>query len=195
MLLFAQDEEGSGGMTDEQVRDEVMTLLLAGHETTANALSWSWYLLSQHPEIEAKVHEQALAIFSESMRLYPPAWIMGRLAAEEVTIGGFAIPRGSVVIVSQFVTHRDRRWWPDPERFDPSRFTGNADRPKFSYFPFGGGSRICAGESFAWAEGVAVLSTIAAKWRLRLAQSEAPQPLPRITLRPKGGIRMRVEKR
>ena len=196
MLLLAQDEEGGGRMTDEQVRDEVMTLFLAGHETTANALSWSWYLLAKHPEIERRFHEEpalAHAVFSESMRLYPPAWLLGRLAQEDVKIGSAEIPRGSVVIASQWVMHRDPRWWPEPDRFDPSRFVNNGDRPKFSYFPFGGGSRVCVGEGFAWAEGVTALTTIAAQWRLRLAQDHEPEPLPRITLRPKGGIRMRVE--
>jgi cytochrome P450 len=192
MLLLAQDEEGSGGMTDEQVRDEVMTLFLAGHETTANALSWSWYLLSQNPQFEAPLN--ALPVFSEAMRLYPPAWLIGRMAQDDVTIRDVNIARGSIVIMSQWVMHRDPRWWPDPERFDPSRFVGTNTRPKFSYFPFGGGSRICVGEGFAWAEGVAVLETIAAEWKLRLAQERPPVPQPRITLRPKGGIRMRVQR-
>jgi cytochrome P450 len=203
MLLFAQDEEGSGGMTDLQVRDEVMTLLLAGHETTANALSWSCYLLAQHPEFEARLHAEAeessrpftLAVFSEAMRLYPPAWIMGRRALEDVTIGGAQLARDNVAILSQYVTHRDPRWWPDPERFDPSRFLEAVERPKFAYFPFGGGGRTCIGEGFAWTEGVLVLAAIAKRWRLRLAQPSPPVPQPRITLRPKGGIRLRVDAR
>ena len=203
MLLLAQDEEGSGGMTDLQVRDEVMTLFLAGHETTANALSWSWYLLAQHPEFEARLHAEAdqesrpftLAVFSEAMRLYPPAWIMGRRAAEPVTIGDLRVEKDHVVILSQYVTHRDPRWWGDPDRFDPSRFLNPPERPKFSYFPFGGGGRTCIGEGFAWAEGVLVLAAIAKRWRLRLAQTASPVPQPRITLRPKGGIRLRLDRR
>lgn len=202
MLLLAQDEEGGGGMTDRQVRDEVMTLFLAGHETTANALTWTWYLLSRHPDVEEKLHAEVdaasrpytQAVMSESMRLYPPAWLMGRRATEPVTIGGATIPKDGVIIVSQYVMHRDPRWWPDPERFDPTRFTDGTERPKFAYFPFGGGGRVCIGENFAWTEGVLALATIAKKWKLRIAQSEPVQSLPRITLRPRGGILMRVER-
>ena len=206
MLLLAQDEESGGRMSDQQVRDEAMTLFLAGHETTANALSWTWYLLAQHPEVERRLHEEvdrmsrppALdarlpfthALLSESMRLYPPAWLIGRLALEDVTIGNVTVPRGAVAIVSQYVMHRDARFWPDPERFDPSRFLSGAERPKFAYFPFGGGSRTCIGEGFAWTEGVLVLATIAQRWRLTLAQHELVRPQPMITLRPRGGIRM-----
>jgi cytochrome P450 len=212
MLLLAQDEEGSGGMTDLQLRDEAMTLFLAGHETTANALAWTWYLLAQHPDIEAELHREVDAlggdptpadyprlkftemVFAESMRIFPPAWIIGRLALEDVRLGGWTIPRGAVVIVSQWVTHRDARWWPEPERFDPRRFA-EASHPKFAYFPFGGGSRVCIGEGFAWMEGVLVLATIARKWRLLLASDEPVQPQPVITLRPRGGIAMTLTAR
>jgi len=194
MLLLAQDEQGGGGMTDRQVRDEAMTLFLAGHETTANALSWTWYLLAQHPEVERRLHEgndaYARMVLAESMRLYPPAWIIGRLALEDVEIGGYTIPRGAIVIVSQYVMHRDPRYWPDPERFDPLRFADDSARPKFAYFPFGGGSRICIGEGFAWMEGVLVLTTLARRWSLALAQPLPVLPKPVITLRPRGGIRM-----
>jgi cytochrome P450 len=211
MLLLAQDEEGGGGMSDQQVRDEAMTLFLAGHETTANALSWTWYLLAQDPEVERRLHEEVdrmsrppavdarlpftQAVLSESMRLYPPAWLIGRLALEDVAIGSVTVPRGAVVIVSQYVMHRDARFWPDPHRFDPSRFLNGAERPKFAYFPFGGGSRTCIGEGFAWTEGVLVLATIAQRWRLTLAQKEAVRPQPMITLRPRGGVRMHLEAR
>lgn len=207
MLLLAQDEEGSGGMSNVQVRDEAMTLFLAGHETTANALSWTWYLLAQHPDVEKKMYEEVSgppsaglypythAVFSESMRLYPPAWLIGRLALEDVTIGGHLIRKGEVVIVSQWVMHHDPRYWPDAGRFDPSRFINAPERPKFAYFPFGGGSRICIGEGFAWAEGVMVLATIAREWRLALAQETPVRTQPMITLRPRGGIRMRLERR
>jgi cytochrome P450 len=199
MLLLAQDEAaGGGGMSDRLVRDEAMTLFLAGHETTANALSWTWYLLAQHPEVERTLHEEIDSggtaypkmVLAESMRLYPPAWIIGRLALEDVEIGGFPIPRGAIVIVSQYVMHRDPRYWPDPQRFDPQRFANDSSRPKFAYFPFGGGSRICIGEGFAWIEGVTVLTTLARKWSLSLAQRLPVAAKPVITLRPRGGIRM-----
>jgi len=208
MLLLARDEDGGGGMSDRQVRDEVMTLFLAGHETTANALSWTWYLLAQHPEVERKLHAEVDSegpvyerlpytrmVLSESMRLYPPAWIIGRLALEDVPIGGHTIPRGAVVMVSQWVTHRDPRWWPDPERFDPERFAAEPSWPKFAWYPFGGGSRTCIGEGFAWMEGVLVLAVLARRWRFELARSEPVRPRPVITLRPRGGIRMRAVRR
>ncbi|HEY6843802.1 MAG TPA: cytochrome P450 [Thermoanaerobaculia bacterium] len=209
MLLLAQDE--GEVMTDRQVRDEAMTLFLAGHETTANALSWTFYLLAQNPEIEVRDETSARLVLAESMRLYPPAWIIGRLALEDVEIGGYTIPRGAIAIVSQWVMHRDPRYWTDPETFDPERFReplppgeagpGEAgpgegqSRPRFAYFPFGGGSRICIGEGFAWTEGVIVLQTLARKWRLSLAQSTPVVPKPVITLRPRGGIRMTAHAR
>jgi cytochrome P450 len=193
MLLLAQDE--GEAMTDRQVRDEAMTLFLAGHETTANALSWTWYLLAQNPQIELGDENHTRMVLAESMRLYPPAWIIGRLALEDVEIGGFTIPRGAIVIVSQYVMHRDPRYWRDAEKFDPDRFADESSRPKFSYFPFGGGSRICIGEGFAWTEGVIVLQALARKWRLSLAQSEPVIPKPVITLRPRGGIRMTAHAR
>jgi cytochrome P450 len=213
MLLLAQDTEGDGGsMTDEQLRDEAMTIFLAGHETTANALAWTWYLLSQHPEVEARFHAEVDAtlgarparaedysrlkytemILAESMRLYPPAWIIGRLALTDYRIRGFAIPSGSLVMMSQYVTHHDPRFFPDPDRFDPERWSPEAreHRPKFSYFPFGGGPRLCIGEGFAWMEGVLVLATIAQRWRLRLAPDHRVRMLPLVTLRPRGGLPM-----
>ena len=191
MLLLAQDIEGDGGsMTDKQLRDETMTLFLAGHETTANALAWTWYLLALHPECEGQPAEM---IFAESMRLYPPAWGIGRLAIEDVKIGDTLVPRGSIAVLAQAVTHRDARWWPDPDRFDPTRFTpeAKAARPKFAYFPFGGGPRVCIGEGFAWMEGSLILSTIAKKWRMELLSKDV-QPQPLITLRPRNGIRVRL---
>ena len=208
MLLLAQDEEGDGGgMTDAQVRDETMTLFLAGHETTASALAWTWYLLAQHPEVEQEMRAEIASapleyprlpftemVFAESMRLYPPAYIMGRLAIQDVTINGTLVPKGSIAIVSQAVTHHDPRWWSDPERFDPMRFAAGAEttRPKFAYFPFGAGPRVCIGEGFAWMEGVLLLATIAQKWRMTLVSRDVErQPL--ITLRPKGGIIVKLQ--
>jgi len=216
MFLLAQDEEGDhAGMSNAQLRDEVMTLFLAGHETTANALAWTWYLLSLHPGVEQEVHREIDTVLgdrapapadyprlpytemvvAESMRLFPPAWVIGRLAIEDVEIGGWMIPRGSLAIVSQAVMHRDARFWPDPERFDPRRFTAaaKAARPRFSYFPFGGGPRVCIGEGFAWMEGVLALVSIARKWRVRV--TGAIDPLPLITLRPKGGMQAVVTRR
>ena len=214
MLLMAVDEEGDGGgMTDQQLRDEAMTLFLAGHETTANALAWTWYLLSLNPEAANAMHRELATVLgnrlptpadyarlpytemvvAESMRMFPPAWAVSRLAIEDATIGEWLVPRGAVVVAAQAVTHRDARWFPDPSRFDPLRFTpeAKASRPKLSYFPFGAGPRICIGEGFAWMEAVLIVATIAQRWKLDLVSRDVT-PQASITLRPKGGIRMRV---
>ncbi len=215
MLLLAQDEDGSGGMSDQQVRDEALTLFIAGHETTAQALTWTWYLLSQNPECEQKLHEEidrvlqgrapsfadlpqlryAEMTLAESMRLYPPAWAIGRKAIGAFELGGYDLPAGAIVIVSPYVTQRTARYFPDPERFDPLRWTPEAREPrhKFAYFPFGGGARLCIGERFAWMEGTLALAAIAQKWRLRLVPGHRVEPLPLITLRTKYGMRMTVE--
>ncbi len=218
MLLLAQDEEEhGGGMTDKQVRDEALTLFLAGHETTANALTWTWYLLSQNPECEQRLHQEldavlggraaqaadlpalryAEMVLTEAMRLYPPAWAIGRMSLEPFELGGMQIASRSIFIASPYVTHRDPRWFPDPERFDPERWIPEAReaRPKFSYFPFGGGARVCIGERFAWMEGVLILATLAQKWKLRLAPGQKVDTLPLITLRTKYGMKMVFEKR
>ena len=218
MLLMSQDEEGDGkGMTDLQVRDEAMTLFLAGHETTANALTWTWYLLSQHPEAEKGLHEELDAVLgnrlptvedldrlsytrmvlAESMRLYPPVWAVARRAINDYEVDGFVAPAGSFVFMSQYVTHRDERFHPDPLRFDPERWTPErqASRLQFSYFPFGGGPRRCIGESFAWMEGILVLATLARKWKARLVPGHRVELKPLITLRPKHGMRMTLERR
>ena len=218
MLLLAQDEEGDGGqMSDAQLRDELMTIFLAGHETTANALTWTWYLLSQHPEVEKKLHRElddvlrseppnfadvaslpyTEKVLSESMRLYPPAWAIGRLATVDCEIGGYAIARRSLVVMSQFVMHRDSRYYDDPLRFDPERWSGEAreSRPQFSYFPFGGGPRRCIGEGFAWMEGILLIATLAQKWRLGLVPHHPIALKPVITLRPKHGMKMTLIRR
>ena len=217
MLLLAQDEEDHGHMSDKQVRDEALTLFLAGHETTANALSWTWYLLSQNPDAEARFHaeiDQVLdgrlpsfddlpnlkyveRVFSESMRLYPPAWGIGRRNLEEYRIGDYLVPPRTVILMSPYVVHRDPRWYPEPERFLPDRWLPEevAKRPKFSYFPFGGGARVCIGERFAWMEGVLLLATLGQKWRLRLAADARVETRALITLRPKYGMPMTVESR
>lgn len=218
MLLLASDTEGDGtGMTDLQLRDECMTLFLAGHETTANALTWTWYLLSQHPEVEAEMHREVDRVLSgrlpsaedcpnlrftemvlaESMRLYPPAYVLGRRALTDFRLAGYTIPADSIVLMSQWVMQRDARYFPDPQRFDPQRWTPEAQaaRPKFCYFPFGGGPRVCIGESFAWMEGVLLLATLAQRWKLRLVPGHRVAMRPLITLRPKYGMRMTAHQR
>ena len=218
MLLLAEDAEGSRGkMTDRQVCDEALTIFLAGHETSANALAWSWYLLSQHPEVEAQFHTEVdrtldgrtprmndvanlvltARIFAEAIRLYPPLWAIGRRAVRECRIGDCTIAAGSVVILSQYVTHRDPRWFPNPEAFDPNRWTTEArsGRPRFCYFPFSGGSRSCLGEGFAGMEGALCLATLAQKWRLKLVSGHPIALQPQLTLRARHGIKMRIEPR
>jgi cytochrome P450 len=217
MLLAAQDEDDGGVMTDQQVRDEAMTIFLAGHETTANALTWLWYLLSGAPDVEAKLHEEvdrvlqgrlpALAdvpslpylerVVTESMRLYPPAWIIGRRALTDYRVGAYVVPARSIIIMSPYVTQRDPRYYADAERFVPDRWTPEfrAGLPKFAYFPFGGGPRQCIGESFAWMELILLVATIAQQWQLRLVPGHPVVPQPLLTLRTKHGMRMTVEKR
>jgi cytochrome P450 len=216
MLLLARDEEGSGGMTDTQVRDEALTLFLAGHETTADALTWTWYLLSQNPQAEAALHAEldrvlsgqlpsfddlprlryTESVFAEALRLYPPAWGIGRRALEDYPVGGFVIPARSVVLTSPYVVHRDTRWFLEPLAFRPERWLAeDSSRPKFAYFPFGGGARVCIGERFAWMEGTLLLATLAQRWRLRLEPGQRVETHARITLRPKHGMLMIVEPR
>lgn len=209
MLLAARDPENpdEGGMSDTQIRDEAMTIFLAGHETTANAMAWTWHLLGSAPEAEARLHaelatvlagriptvedvpklEWTKAVIAESMRLFPPAWTMGRRVLQPHTIGDHLIEKNALVIMSQWVVHRDPRWWDEPAAFKPERWMAPvAERPKYSYFPFGGGSRVCVGESFAWTEAILLLATIAQRWRFVRGPEPAPTTEPRITLRPKG---------
>lgn len=218
MLLMAQDvEDDGGGMTDRQVRDEAMTLFLAGHETTANALDWTWYLLSRVPEAEAILHaelERVLGgrlptvedmahlpytrmVLAESLRLFPPAYVIGRQAVEDHSVRDYVVPAGATVFVSPYVMHRDPRYYTDPERFAPERWAPETEarRPKFSYFPFGAGPRLCIGEGFAWTEGILVLATLAQRWRARLVPGQRVEMEPLITLRPKHGIRMTLYRR
>jgi cytochrome P450 len=217
MRLFARDEETGHTMTDQQLRDEVMTMLLAGHETTSLALAWTWYLLSQNPgprqcledELDAVLGGRApeygdLARLSyarmaieESMRLYPPAWGISRQAIAPDEIGGYQLPRGWLVFVVPFVLHRMPAHWDDAERFDPERFTPErvAARPKFAYLPFGAGPRQCIGSQFAMIEAHLVLATLAQRYRLSLASGPPVEPWPLITLRPRHGIRMQIERR
>jgi cytochrome P450 len=218
MLMLAEDtEDGGERMTDLQIRDEAMTIFLAGHETTSNALTWTWYLLSQNPEVEKRLHAEldevlngraptfedvprlryTEMVFSESMRLYPPAWAIGRLATQDYRIGDYVIPKGSLVLLSQYVMHRDARFFREPDKFDPERWTPEAKeaRPQFSYFPFGGGPRRCIGEGFAWMEGILLIASIANRWRMRLEPGHRVELQPVITLRPKHGMRMTLHER
>ncbi len=200
------------GLSPIEIRDEAMTILLAGHETTANALTWTFYLLSQAPEVEARLHaeiDRALGgrlptmgdlarlplverVITESMRLYPPAWIVGRRAIDEYAMGDYLVPPGAMIFMSPYILHRDARFFPDPERFDPDRWTPEckASLPKFAYFPFGGGVRQCIGEPFAWMELMLVVTTIAQHWQLRLVPDHPVAVQPLITLRAKHGMAM-----
>jgi cytochrome P450 len=252
MLINSRDEQADAqgehtGMSDEQIRDEVLTIFLAGYETVANGLAWTWYLLSQNPEVEAKLqaeldtvlgHSSNLSsrpeaasfaaagegpasspphtrthrlptladyptlryteqVFAEAMRLYPPAWAMGRMSTKPVTLGTYRIPPGAHFFFSQYIMGRDPQYFPDPLRFDPDRFTpeNKAARPKFTYFPFGGGSRQCIGESFAWMEGVLAIATIAQRWRMTYLGATPPIPQAKITLRPRDPLLMRLTPR
>jgi cytochrome P450 len=250
MLIASRDEDGSS-LSDQQIRDEVLTIFLAGYETTANALTWTWYLLSQNPEAEAKLHAEldrvlgspptdihtevssrrkrsevegsaslplsptqpqaprlpTLAdypnlryteqVFAESMRLYPPAWAMGRMSTQPITLGPYRIPPGAHFFMSQYIVSRTPEFYPDPLHFDPDRFTpeAKAARPRFTYFPFGAGSRQCIGESFAWMEGVLSIATIASRWRMQYLGSAPPVPQAKITLRPRDPLLMRLTPR
>lgn len=216
ILLSTRDEDGNP-MAPELVRDEALTLLLAGHETTANALAWTWDALTRNPEVEARLHAELDAVLgdrdpvpadyprltyardvvSESMRLRPPAWILGRRIVRPFQLGDWALAPGSIVLTSQIVTHRNPRFWREPDSFRPERWSNgeSAALPRGTYFPFGGGNRICIGESFAWTEAVLVLATIARRVRLR-GLDPSPVPLePLVTLRPGRPVVMRVEPR
>jgi cytochrome P450 len=213
-LLEAQDDAGAG-LTDRDVRDEIMTLMLAGHETTANALAWTWYLLAQHPEVYDRVQAEAdaalagrtpgaadlprlpytLAVLEEAMRLYPPAYAIARQAERDVTAGGATIRAGEIVLVSIRQLHRRGDLWPEPLAFRPERFTDDAARrarPRYAYMPFGAGPRVCIGNHFALTEAQLVLATFAQRWRLRLAQRPDVVEEPLVTLRPRGGIHVEV---
>lgn len=221
MLLAARDEEPGGDglkLSGEELRDQVLTLFLAGYETVANALAWTWLLLGQNPAAEQKMHAELDAVLGgrlpgledmprleytgmvlqESMRLYPPAWAMGREVLEDVEVGPYRLRKGTMVFFSQYIVQRDPRWFAEPERFEPERFTAEAKagRPRFAYFPFGGGGRQCIGESFAWMEATLALATIAQRWRVTIPEGQAIELQPKITLRPRNGIRaIPVERR
>jgi cytochrome P450 len=239
-LMEAQDQDaGIEQMSDIQLRDEVMTIFLAGHETTANALTWTFYLLSQHPDVERRLDEELCSVLGrqnnnnddnggglnrskdctdtprlptipditkldytekvlrESMRLYPPAWTLGRQALTDYAIDKYVIPSGSIVLMSQYAMHRNPKYFPNPEDFDPDRWTKEFKSvlPRFSYFPFGGGIRGCVGEPFAWIEGILVIATIYRKWKMHHDPEHKVDLKPLITLRPKYGMRMKLERK
>ncbi len=217
MLLSARDDETGAGMTDRQLRDEILTMLLAGHETTSLALSWTYYLLSQHPDVESSIaaevdrvigdgppafaHLERLTCtrrtIEESLRLYPPAWAFSRRALGEDEIGGYRVARGSLVFLVPFVVHRRPKLWPDPDRFDPGRFAPEHEsaRPRFAYIPFGGGPRGCIGSQFAMMEAQLIVAAIAQRYRISVVPDQPIRPEPLITLRPAPGIRATLEKR
>jgi cytochrome P450 len=214
MLMAARDEETGEGMTARQLRDEVMTFLLAGHETTAVALSWTWYLLAKHPEIADRLHAEVTSVLGtrppsiddlpklplarmvveEAMRLYPPVWGVGRQALKEDSVGGYRIPAGAVVNLSPWVTHRHPAFWENPDRFDPDRFTAERvrSRPRHAYFPFSSGPRLCIGEMFALIEAQIVVAMMMQRYRLALPAGAVVEPEVHLTLRPRGGLPMIV---
>lgn len=237
-LLQAQDTDNAGDsnsakgenspsrMSDQQVRDEVMTIFIAGHETTANALTWTFYLISQNSHVERRLHEELDSVlsnskyegtklkenvsvnevpklqytekvFRESMRLYPPVWTIGRYVENDYSIGEYEIASGSSILMSQFVMHHDPRYYEEPDQFNPDRWTDEfkTHLPRFSYFPFGGGIRGCIGESFAWLEGILILASLARIWKMRKLPSQRVKMDPAITLRPKYGMKMKLELR
>ena len=199
-------------MNDQQVRDEVITLLIAGHETVSTALTWTWYLLSQHPEVERRLlteldevlgghvptvgHLAKLSythmVLEEALRLYPPAWIFGRKAIADDEIGGYFIPANSMIVLSPYMTHRHPAFWENPEVFEPERFTPerSASRPHHAYFPFGGGPRTCIGSNFALMEMQLILATVAQRYRLRLVPGHQVEPEALLSLRPRCGLPM-----
>lgn len=204
-------------MTDQQIRDELMTMLIAGHETTANTLAWTWYLLSQHPEVEQRLyneidevlgkHVPALEhlpdlkytnmVLEEALRLYPAAGIFGRKAIANDELGGFRIPANSMIVVSPYATQHHPDYWPDPEHFDPERFTPerSTNRPHYAYFPFSGGPRMCIGSNFAMMEAQLILATIAQRYQLRMVPGHLVEPQLLVTLRPKYGLQMTIHER
>jgi cytochrome P450 len=208
-MIAAQDEDGTQ-MSDRQLRDEAMTLYLAGHETTALALAWTWYLVSQHPRVEEKLAGEwarvlggrapgaddlaaltyTSAVIAESMRLYPPVYALGREATTDLELGGYRVKRGYTVLMSQWVNHRDPKYFPDPERFSPERWEDGLEKrlPKFAYYPFGGGQRMCVGSHFASVEATIVLATVGQRHRFTLEPDAAIDIKPQITLLPKYGI-------
>lgn len=221
-------------MPDDRIRDHLITMLIAGHETTANALTWTYYLLAQHPEVEKKVFEEIDSVlrgkstksgnqnkkekskeyrnvtaddvpklkyiekvFREAMRLYPPVWSIGRIIEEDHQLGDYIIPKNSALFMSQYVMHRNPKYYDDPEEFNPDRWSDEFKRkiPRFSYFPFGGGLRGCIGEPFAWQEGIMLIATISTYWKMNLRPNQKVKVDHGVTLNPKNGIKMTLQAR
>jgi cytochrome P450 len=217
MLVEARDEADNTGMTDKQLRDEVMTLFLAGHETTASALSWMWHLLARHPQVEARLVAELDSVLAgrpptaadvsrlpyteqvvlETLRLYPPAYVIGRQPLEDCTIGGYRVAAGTSVLISKYVTQRDPRFFERPDEFDPDRWNDGLIKrlPKYTYFPFGGGPRVCIGNTFAMLEAILVVAAVAQRFHFDWAAAPPVVPWPSITLRPRHGIHMVVRER
>jgi len=214
MLLATRDADDHSALSDAEVRDQAMTIMLAGHETTANALAWTFYLLSRHPdvrerlerELDSVLHDRnptvedlpllpfTLQTLKEAMRLYPPAYVIGRAATRDVTIGGASVEKGRVVLVNVAAIHRRPEVFANPDRFDPDRFTTEREKklPPQAYMPFGAGPRVCIGNHFALMEGHLILATLARRLRFDLLSTKDIAPEPLVTLRPKGGVPVRV---
>ncbi len=217
MLMAARDEESGEAMSDKELRDQALTIIGAGYETTTQALAWTWYLLAKHPHAEERLHDElenalggrvpeledvpklqyTLRVFQEAMRLYPPAWMLSRTAIEDDEIDGRRIPAKSEILLLLYATHRHPKYWNSPDDFDPENFSveKTAARPRYAYFPFGGGPRQCIGNSFAQMEAQLIIATVAQKYRLLLSADQTVEPEPSVTLRPRGGIRMTLRAR
>lgn len=218
LLMRAKDDETNVYMTEKQLRDELLTLLIAGHETTANLLAWTFFLLAQNSEADDLLYAEAKALLDgrpgysavdadrmvyarkvilEGLRLYPPGWFVGRSALGDVSLGGYTVPKGAVVLLSEYVMHRDARFYDEPEQFRPERWTAKFQQelPRGAYFPFGAGDRHCIGEGFAWQEALLILATLVERWKFELVAGQRIRPKPSVTLRPDGPIKMIVRPR
>ncbi len=215
LLSILLRARGRGEQSRQQIRDEMMTMLLAGHDTTALTLTYTWYLLSRHPAVEAQLHEHLEAelggrpptmadvpdldlvdrIVDEAMRLYPPVYVMFRAPTEPVTFDGYTVPEDGTIMLSQWATHRSKRFWDDPETFDPDRWAGESDRPRYAYFPFGGGPRHCIGKHLAKLEATLILARTAQEYRLEYTRDREVELRPTLTMHPRDGMPMRVHER
>ena len=214
LLMASRDEETGEGLSDSELRDQAVTIIGAGYETTTQALTWTWYLLAKHPEVEERLRAEisdvlggraptfedlpnlkyTLMVFQEAMRLYPPVWVITRAAVGDDEIGGYRVPANSEILMFPYITHRQAKYWERPEEFFPEHFSPErvAARPRFAYFPFGGGPRQCIGNNFALTEAQLVIATVAQKYRLRLTDEREIEPEASVTLRPRGGVKMKL---